>query len=142
MENHATQVPTETEEMAPEAFQANFVFIKPAVLEEWPEVDAKALYATGGDLERVVDLLARTTDHRALVQRRLEEIAARESAGENGLLGRVNRSVRRLELRTQDLFHNAGYQAEEAVVRHLWRNLFLTLAVGLVVGMITARRRG
>jgi hypothetical protein len=57
------------------AFSTAFSTLQPALLAEWAELDADALAATEGDLDRVVALVAeRTTRTKALVRRQLEEI--------------------------------------------------------------------
>lgn len=130
-----------TNGLEPAQFSRNFLFLKPLILETWPEVDRKALHATGGDLDRIVELVARSTDHHDLVRRQLAQIAQEGDPGELGMFARLNRSVRRLELQTGNLFQNAGYQATDAVSAHVWRNLFLTLFGGLLIGLILGSSR-
>ena len=56
-------------------FASAFADLQPAILAEWPQVDAAALAATQGDLDRAVGLIADETAHtKALVRRQLEEL--------------------------------------------------------------------
>jgi hypothetical protein len=56
-------------------FASAFADLQPAILAEWPQLDAATLAATQGDLERAVGLIAEQTAHtKALVRRQLEEL--------------------------------------------------------------------
>lgn len=56
-------------------FASAFADLQPAILAEWPQLDAAALAATQGDLDRAVALIAEETAHtKALVRRQLEEL--------------------------------------------------------------------
>jgi hypothetical protein len=57
------------------AFSRSFSGLQPAILEEWDEVDEESLLATGGELDKVLALLAeRTQRTKALLRRQLEEL--------------------------------------------------------------------
>jgi hypothetical protein len=56
-------------------FASAFKLMQPAILAEWPQIDAAGLAGTEGDLERTVSLIAEQTAHtKALVRRQLDEL--------------------------------------------------------------------
>ena len=66
---------TATRELNRSAFQESFAKVSPAILAEWEQIEAAALSATGGELDKVVTLIADRTAHtKALVRRQLQEL--------------------------------------------------------------------
>ena len=66
---------TATRELNRSAFQESFAKVSPAILAEWEQIEAAALSATGGELDKVVALIADRTAHtKALVRRQLQEL--------------------------------------------------------------------
>lgn len=120
----------------PEDFDEHFVFVKPLILERWPTIPPRALAATGGDVEAVIDLIALHVDRRELVRTQLAALLAEARDDDPGFTGRLRKAVRRLELQTQDIAQRTEHKAEVAVTEHLWRNLLITLGAGLLFGFV------
>lgn len=56
-------------------FHSAFPQLSSAVLEEWPQIEAEALSATHGELDKVVVLIVEKTGHtKTLARRQLEEL--------------------------------------------------------------------
>ena len=49
---------TASRELSQSAFQESFGKLSPVILAEWQQLDAGALTATGGELDKVVALIA------------------------------------------------------------------------------------
>ena len=65
----------ETAAFGKASFASSFASLRPAILDEWSEIDEQALGETAGDLDRVIALIAeRTTRTKALIRRQLEEL--------------------------------------------------------------------
>ena len=135
------------------------------IREEWPGVAEADLRETGGDVDRVVALVARVTEHtKALARRQVAELASLVEATEDApssatdaLAARVEAALRRLEQQTAGLRGQAsdvvGRASELAgraneVADHVRRdlvpeaeekvreNLLTSLLVALGLGMI------
>lgn len=138
------------------AFASAFATLSPALLAEWGEVDAEALAATDGDLDRVVALIAeRTSRTKALVRRQIEEIfrvvsepvtsgAARprgrgpeRAAGQPG----VDQLLAELEKRTAQIMRElrgSGVldNTRDRVRDNIFFSLLVAIGFGFIVGVL------
>jgi len=140
-----------TQDISANSFKEDFGTLQPLILKEWPSVDGSALAATGGDLDRVVTLVAEKTEHtKALVRRQLAELR------EMGLKGRARAQradarfrevLDRLEKRTTELakeirgpmMENARGRLRENVFVSLLAALGLGFLLGAIIGLIGGR---
>lgn len=148
-----------------EEFSRAFTAVAPLIREEWPGLDASALEATGGDMERVTSLVAAHTDRtKALVRRQLAELyelgaretgASRKShvrsaAAKAGVpdLAELIEAVQRLEALATEQARKVSAEvlprAEVKVKENLWVSLLISLGLGMILGlwMAAGRRRG
>jgi ElaB/YqjD/DUF883 family membrane-anchored ribosome-binding protein len=147
--------PSRTEPAA-DAFKRAFGAITPLVLEEWPDLDPKALEATEGDFDRVTSLLAEHTDRtRVTVRRKLAEllvVAERPARRANGAEVAADRpkpaveqmdelfaAIRRLESFAADEAKRVSTKvipaAESRVQKNPWVSLLFALGLGLILGL-------
>lgn len=163
--------PAEAYPFSIQGFRDAFDAVRPLVLAEWPEVDAKSLDATEADPDKVVALVAEKTQRsKALVRKHLAEIAEVAGVDARGLEGRVLRLIHALESklepvqetlgRTQESakaaletleargkhvvsdVKKAGEDVEDALKNNIWRSLFAALGVGVLVGLVLGLTRG
>lgn len=72
--NHSTAHPNHSP-MNRTQFHGAFPQLSSALLEEWPQIEADALSATHGELDKVVGLIVEKTGHtKTLAKRQLEEL--------------------------------------------------------------------
>jgi hypothetical protein len=119
------------------------------IREEWPAVDADSLAATGGDEERVIELVATRTEHtRALVRRQLDELRRLSASRSDAWFGGdADALLRRLGDRAARLARDLQGQAVREATRHVEKNpltsLFAALGLGLLLGLLLGGgRRG
>lgn len=125
--------------MTKDAFKSSFTDIEPLIMEEWPEVDRTALDGTGGDLEKVVTLVAQKTEHtKTLVRRQLAEL--NRMASEDGTEGRLKALIKRLEDKTSEISGRVKDDmlpaAEQKVRDNLIVSLLVSAAFGFLLGVI------
>lgn len=119
-------------------------------MSEWPSVDGAALHATAGDFEKVVELVARVTEHtHALIKRQLAELTdlerkdkgASASSSSPGSPGqRAVDMVDRINRRTTELLKELRDKHLETAREKARENIFVTilaaLGIGLLIGFI------
>lgn len=124
--------------------------LKPLLLEEWPQLDAGAIDATGGDRAALIALIAEKTEHtRALVGRQLDELVSLTGGKSrtDAVISKLEASLRRLEGRANevvdrvkgDLVPTATARVEEAqakVQENIWVSLAAALGIGLLLGLL------
>jgi hypothetical protein len=133
-----------------EAPGRSFESLKKAILAEWPVVDGAALDETAGDLEKVVELVAKVTEHtRALVRRQLAELQSLDAARGRRTADAGERAVEiieRLEQRTTELVKELRGTALAYAKAKARENIFTTilaaLGIGLILGLLFGGRRG
>jgi len=141
-----------------EDFARAFSAVEPLIREEWPGLDASALEATGGDLEKVTALVATHADRtKALVRRQLDELyelGTRKAGKAHGAAPRPMEwkelldAVKRLETLAAEEARKVSDdllpRAEAKVKENIWMSLLLSLGLGMILGlwMATGRRRG
>lgn len=147
--------PTRTEP-ARDAFKRAFVALTPLVLEEWPDLDPKALEATEGDFDRVTALVAEHTDRtHVTVRRKLGEllvVAERPARRANGAevagdrpkpaaeqMDELFAAIRRIESFAADEAKRVSTKvlpaAEIRVQKNPWLSLLMALGLGLILGL-------
>src|SRR5690606_12099347 len=121
-----------------EQFKSTFPEINPLILQEWPEIDHKSLVSTDGDYEKVVELVAKTTERtKTLVKKQLDELS--QIAQGDSAESRIQRMLARLEEKSHEL---AGYvkeklpSAEQKVRDHLLISILVTTCFGFLLGFI------
>lgn len=149
------------------AFMSAFPALRTAILAEWSEVDEPALAATGGELDKVVALLAeRTTRTKALLRRQLEELyrvvtqpleplpdaRPEKSAAADGAEKppQMDQIVEELERRMGQLIRElrGGLldNARDRVKENVFFSLLVALGFGFIVGVVfygsSSRGRG
>ena len=136
-------------------FASAFTELQPAILAEWSQVEAAALAATDGDLERVVSLIAEKTAHtKALIRRQLEELhrvllapprprpssGHRARRGEAALPDSVDAMLHDLEERAahllRDLRGNMLSDARGKVQENVLFSLIIAVGFGFIVGVL------
>lgn len=149
-------------ELTSDSFKALWGRARRLVANEWPDIDADALAATEGELDRVVALVAKTADRTKVWARsRLEEIyeAARAESGRNGKSngvaseGETDKSKRPRTEQVDELlvaikrFEGFALEeakkmsgkmipaAEEKAKKNLWLSLALALGLGFFFGL-------
>ena len=145
---HATKAETA------EGLAKTFPALQLLICDEWAEVDAKALEATEGDYDKVVALVASSTEHsKTLVKRHLAELvqiatedaanrAARGSARGGGSLGAARRNVqaalRRLQATASEGAERVGRRAltvtKHEVQRHPLVAVLMAIGLGFLFG--------
>ena len=144
---------TASRELSRSAFQESFGKLEPVILAEWQQLDAGALTATGGELDKVVALIAERTAHtKVLVRRQLEELwqvtaePPRRRKGATGanlhavLPDAADDVLQELEQRTAELIRELrGGLLKDTRTRvkdNLLFSLLVTLGLGFIVGVI------
>lgn len=142
-----------------DAFTSNFAMIQPLIANEWPAVDADVLAKTRGELDRVVELVARCAGQsEPLVRGRLEALLAVASRPANTndaasanptpkdplveLLERLEKKTTEL---AAELRRSVLPDAREKVKENLLVSLLVALGRGFILGVIFAmggRSRG
>lgn len=136
-------------------FASAFADLQPAILAEWSQVEATALAATEGDLDRVVSLIAEQTAHtKALIRRQLEELhrvlsapprprpgsGHRARRGEAPLPDSVDAMLHDLEERAahilRDLRGNMLSDARGKVRENVLFSLIIAVGFGFIVGVL------
>ncbi len=137
-----------TAQVSADAFRAAFESITPLIKEEWPGLDDKALAATDGELDRVIDLVATHVERTKVAVRRqlgeLHAVAMRKPAND---VDSVISTVRRLEAIAAEEAKRVRAVMQprvEAQVRaNVWTSLFWALGIGFILGILFGgRRRG
>lgn len=139
-------------EQSAETMAKVFPKLKPLICQEWPEVDANALAATEGDYDKVVALVAKTTEHtKSLVRRHLAELtelaAEPEAEPAGGSLGSVAAAQRKLvetlqlmQAKVQELsgyVRNHGLADVKAKAeQHPLATLLMAIGLGFLLGFI------
>jgi ElaB/YqjD/DUF883 family membrane-anchored ribosome-binding protein len=157
-----TEAPSSTS--LADAFRARLDAVTPLLREEWPDLDAAALADCGGDVEKVVALLAKHTERtKVALRRNVEELvvvaerASRERRDANGTakkaddargpnVDEVVSAIRRLEAFAADEAKRVSSKvaplAERKVRENLWVSLVFALGLGLILGLwMNGRRR-
>lgn len=154
---------TATRELSRTAFQESFAKLQPAILAEWAELDPVALSETGGELDKVIALVAERTAHtKALVRKQLQELwqilsepprrrppsGAPASGGagrprpslHNVLPESADELLRELEERTSHILKELrGGVLKDTRVKvrdNLLFSLLVTLGLGFIVGVL------
>lgn len=136
-------------------FASAFADLQPAILGEWPQVEAAALAATDGDLDRVVGLIAEHTAHtKALIRRQLEELhrvlsappprsraaGPRVRRGEAPLPDSVDAMLHDLEERAahllRDLRGSMLSDARGKVRENVFFSLIIAVGFGFIIGVL------
>jgi len=122
-----------------DSFKTSFTDLGPLIVQEWPEVDSDSLDGTGGDLDKVVSLVAQKTEHtKTLVRRQLTELS--RMAADNGAEGRLKALIKRLEDKTSQLSGRVKDDmlpaAEQKVRDHLVVSLLVSSVLGFLLGVI------
>lgn len=121
--------------------------LRPLIRKEWPQVDQASLDAAGGDLEAVVDLIAKKTDQTPdKVRTQLAELSEiAENAG-NNIEKRLNVIIENLEEKSKQLMGNIRNdvlpQAEATVRENLWASILVAMGLGLVLGLVVGLTSG
>jgi len=137
-----------TVQVSAEEFKAAFRATRPLIEREWPSIDEAALEATGGDLERVTELIAGMTPANVTVRRHLVELhrAANERpASETAkLAARIDAILERLETRTATLTDKVQKDllpmAETKAKENIWRTILIALGLGVLLGLFLRLR--
>lgn len=124
-----------------ERFKSTFTDLHPLILAEWPEVDEKLLVGTEGDLEKVVELVAKKTEHtKTFVKKQLDELSQVAVSEVEDAETRIRRMLTKLELKTHEI---SGYVkenmlpgAEQKVRDNLLVSLLTTVCFGFLLGFI------
>lgn len=149
-------------EMTRAAFLESFPKLEPVILAEWQQVDAAALSATQGDLDKVIAVLAEQTAHtKALLRKQLQElwqcVVEPEQRGPKSEPSHRNTSrfaknlhdllpesaddlLRELEARTarilRELRGGLLKDTRHRVRENLLFSLLVTLGLGFIVGVL------
>jgi ElaB/YqjD/DUF883 family membrane-anchored ribosome-binding protein len=127
-------------ELSQEKFKSSFGALQQAILGEWPVIDKDALLETAGNLEKVIDLVAETTDHtRTLVRKQIAELSemdtpkflSRDKAAE--MLDRLNKRTSEL---VKELREKHVETAKTTMRENIFVTLFAALGIGLILGLI------
>ena len=131
----------------PQTVTLDFERLTPALLAEWPELDPAELAATGGELDPLVDLVARVTGHtRTLARQQIIELHGLLEAGHpvmdrlEEMLGRLEGRAR--ELADHELVDRGRELAEQKVRQNPLQSVLWALVAGLVLGLLLGGRRG
>jgi ElaB/YqjD/DUF883 family membrane-anchored ribosome-binding protein len=126
--------------LSADEFRQGFEATQVLIREEWPALGTDALAATGGELDKVVELVAAQTEHtKAVIRRQLAELhqLGREGAAKKSqvdellgaLEGRADRVVSYLK-------GEALPKAESTIRNNLLASLLVAAGVGLLVGLL------
>lgn len=156
-------------EMSKAAFAGAFSMLRPAILDEWSELDATALATTDGEFDKVVALLAeRTNRTKALIRRQLAELYAvvvaepRDSAAprrapsarsqstgdkEKAATPRMDDLLAELEQRTAQIVRElrGGFlnDTRNRVKENVFFSLLVAVGFGFILGVLfTGSNRG
>jgi ElaB/YqjD/DUF883 family membrane-anchored ribosome-binding protein len=134
-----------------EAFAATFEALQPLIRAEWPVVDEAALTETAGDYEKVVALVAKSTEHtKALVRRHLgelQQVAAEDAKGEAASDGTLAAAQRKLQETLKGLQAKASelsdYVRTQALAdaktkaeQHPLVTLLMAVGLGFILGFV------
>ena len=127
-----------------ETFTNHYASLKPLLLEEDPELDAKSLDAANDDPKKLIDLIAQKTDHtKAKVKRDLSEMTELVERHETN---RLQHALDVLEERSQELATRFQEEivpkAEKQMRENLWTSLLSALGLGVVIGLLLGVSRG
>jgi ElaB/YqjD/DUF883 family membrane-anchored ribosome-binding protein len=125
-------------EVSAEDFRAAFERVRPLVEKEWPAIDGAALEATAGELDKVVDLVARETEKaRDDVKQQLFALHAKATKRK---LDRLEAIVDKLEKRTREIADKVkrdyAPKAEAKIKENLWTSLLIALGLGMLIGLL------
>lgn len=125
-------------EVSAEDFRAAFERVRPLLEKEWPAIDTAAIEATAGDLDKVIDLVARVTEKtRDAVRRELFDLHAKATKKR---FDRLEQIVDRLERRTRDIAdkfkRDYAPKAEAKIKENLWVSLLVALGLGMLIGLL------
>lgn len=149
----------------PERFKAAFAAVSPLILAEWQQVSAEQLATTDGDLPRVVEYIAKTTEHtQTLVHRQLYELYQialdeQRQAATTPITQAVSRllqdqinddsvkqTIAQLEAKTEALLQQFKQEMLPEVNQKLQKNpvstLLAAVGIGFVLGLLLGGRRG
>lgn len=154
---------TATRELSRTVFQDSFAKLQPVILAEWAELDPVSLSDTGGDLDKVIALVAERTAHtKALVRKQLQELwvilsepprrrppsgsppsggSARSQKGLHNVLPEsADELLRELEERTSHILKELrGGVLKDTRVKvreNLLFSLLVTLGLGFIIGVL------
>ena len=126
--------------VTPDEFRAAFARVRPLIEKEWPSVDVAALEATGGDLDRLAELVAARIERtRAAVREQLVELHRIATREPGSRVDRLEQLVAKLEARTRDVADRVRAQlpaAEAKLKENLWISLLVALGLGVIVGLV------
>lgn len=130
--------------IAADRFRETYPELKPLLLQEYPQIDAQTLDANNSDPEKLINFIAKKTDHtRTKVRRDIDELSQIVRA--NGE-GRLRRAMHVLEERSQELATRFQEEivpkAEQQMREYLWTSVFSALGVGVVIGLLFGLTRG
>jgi ElaB/YqjD/DUF883 family membrane-anchored ribosome-binding protein len=125
-------------EVSAEDFRAAFARVRPLMEKEWPAIDGAAIEATAGELDKVVDLVARETEkNRDAVKQQLFELHAKATRRR---VDRLEQIVDRLEKKTREIADKVkrdyAPKAEAKIKENLWVSLLVALGLGMLIGLI------
>jgi hypothetical protein len=140
----------ESKEPAAATFAESFDGLKPLICAEWPAVEEASLAETGGDYAKVVELIAKTTDHtKALVRRHLgelQQIAEADTKATNGegALAAAQRTLqetlRKLQAKAAELGEYVRSQAiadaKAKAEQHPLATLLMAVGLGFLLGFV------
>ena len=139
-------------EVSADAFKSAFAAVSALIRQEWPSIDARALDATGGDLDQVVELVAAKLERtKASVKKQLAELHALATSTDKveAKVSTLQAMVDKLEARSREIAERVKKemlpQAEERVRNNLWTSLLIALGLGMLIGLllrIGGSRRG
>jgi hypothetical protein len=136
-------------EISAEQFRSSFASVQPLIEQEWPSLDGKALAATGGDLDKVADLISAKTERtKVVIKRQLAELHAVANETRTSRIDAIKAMVDKLESRTTEIARKVREEmlpkAQEKVKENLLVSLLCALGLGLVIGFVlrmgTSRR--
>ncbi len=134
-----------TETIDAETISRDFERLRPALKAEWPDLDDDELAGTGGDLDKLVELIAQATGYtKSLVRQQITELHGMLG---NPVLERLEELAGRLEERARELADHelvdkGRAMAEEKVRANPLQSVLWALVVGLVLGLLLGSRRG
>jgi ElaB/YqjD/DUF883 family membrane-anchored ribosome-binding protein len=129
-----------------EQFKSSFDDLEPLILEEWPDIERDALDDTGGEYDKVVELVAKRTERtKTFVKRQLDELSQIARDRPASVEGRLQRLLTRLESKTQEISTEVSSYVKqtmlptaEAKVRdHLLLSMIVTACLGFLFGFLS-----
>lgn len=126
---------------AASAFNAPIEALRALILREWPQLDAEAVNAAGGDRATLAQLVADATDHtRAWAENQLRELDELAAAQRRPFADRLDHVLRQLEGRAEDAASRVKQevvpQAEQKIKENLLTSLLIVLGFGFLVGLL------